>query len=130
MEFILSHLDLSSYSNDEELLEEIAIDDQIVVQPAIICVNIGEYFTSAKLDEKNGQSVNPDVGVWDILVTSHTTFVLSLSPTSLWENLKNWCNLWSHPLLVLQGPQGSHIAPLGDHPIWPWNNICLVSSCS
>jgi hypothetical protein len=44
MEFILSHLD-SGYSNNDkewlEWLEEIVANDQIVVQVAIICVNIG-----------------------------------------------------------------------------------------
>jgi hypothetical protein len=44
MEFILTHLDLSSFNSDKELLEEIAVNDQIVVQVTIACVNIWEYF--------------------------------------------------------------------------------------
>jgi len=35
MEFILPHLGSSSFNNDEELIEEIAIDDQIVLHVAI-----------------------------------------------------------------------------------------------
>jgi hypothetical protein len=67
MEFILSHLDSGYFSNDEELFEEIVANDQIVVQVAIVCVNIWEYFTLAKLNEKNGKLINPDVSVRDIL---------------------------------------------------------------
>jgi hypothetical protein len=55
------------------LLKEIVVDDRIVVQAAIACVNIWEYFTLAKLDEESGQSINPDVGVWDILTTMWAT---------------------------------------------------------
>jgi hypothetical protein len=32
MEFILTHLDLSSFNSDKELLEEIAVNDQIAMQ--------------------------------------------------------------------------------------------------
>jgi hypothetical protein len=67
MEFILSHLDFGYFSNDEELFEEIVANDQIVVQVAIVCVNIWEYFTLAKSNEKNEKLVNPDVSVRDIL---------------------------------------------------------------
>jgi hypothetical protein len=73
MEFILTHLDLSSFNSDKELLEEIVVNDQIVVQVTIACVNILEYFTSIELDEENEKSVNPDVSVWDILTTMQTT---------------------------------------------------------
>ncbi len=73
MEFILTHLDSSSFNSDEELPEEIAVNDQIVVQVTIACVNILEYFTSIELDEENEKSVNPDVSVWDILTTMQTT---------------------------------------------------------
>jgi hypothetical protein len=52
MEFILTHLDSSSFNSDEELPEEIAVNDQIVVQVTIACVNILEYFTSIELDEE------------------------------------------------------------------------------
>jgi hypothetical protein len=69
MEFNLTHLDLSSFNNDKELLEEIAVNDQIAMQATIACVNIWEYFTSIELDEKNEKSVNPNVSVWDILTT-------------------------------------------------------------
>jgi len=55
------------------LLKEIVVDDWIVVQVAIASVNIWEYFTLAKLDEESGQSINPDVGVWDILMTMWAT---------------------------------------------------------
>jgi len=44
MEFILTHLDLSSFNSDKEL-QEIAVNDQIVVQVTIACVNIWKYFT-------------------------------------------------------------------------------------
>jgi hypothetical protein len=50
-----------------ELLEEIALDDQIAVQVAITYVNIGNYFTSAELDEESGQLVNPNVSVREIM---------------------------------------------------------------
>jgi hypothetical protein len=63
MEFILPHLDSNSFSGNKELFEEIATHDWIVVQVAIICVNTWEYFTLAKLDEENGQSINLDVGL-------------------------------------------------------------------
>jgi hypothetical protein len=69
MEFILTHLDLSSFNNDKELFEEIAINDQIAMQATIACVNIWEYFTSIGLDEENEKSVNLDVSVCDILIT-------------------------------------------------------------
>ncbi len=72
----LSHLDSNSYSNNEELLEEITIDDWIVVQPIIIGVNTREYFTSAKLDEESKQSVNHDAGLGDILATMQATLSL------------------------------------------------------
>jgi hypothetical protein len=68
MEFILSHLDSGYSSNDEELLEEIVANDHIVVQVAIVCANVWEYFKLAKQNEKNGQLVHPDVSVGDILV--------------------------------------------------------------
>jgi hypothetical protein len=58
MEFILTHLDLSSFNNDKELFEEIAVNDQIAMQVTIVYVNIWEYFTSIKLDEENEKSVN------------------------------------------------------------------------
>jgi hypothetical protein len=67
MEFILTHLDLSSFNSDKELLEEIAVNDQIVVQVTIVYVNIWEYFTSIKLDEENEKSLNPNVCVYNIL---------------------------------------------------------------
>ncbi len=76
MEFILTHLDLSSFNSDKELLEEIAVNDQIVVQVTIACVNIWEYFTWIELDEENEKSVNPNVSVWDILTTMWTTISL------------------------------------------------------
>ncbi len=63
MEFILTHLDLSSFNSDKELLEEIAVNDQVAVQGTIAYVNIWEYFTSIKLDEENEKSVNPNVSV-------------------------------------------------------------------
>jgi hypothetical protein len=58
------------------LLEEIAVNDQIVVQVTIACVNIWEYFTWIELDEENEKSVNPNVSVWDILTTMWTTISL------------------------------------------------------
>jgi len=63
MEFILTHLDLSSFNSDKELLEEIAVNNKIAVQVTIAYVNIWEYFTSIKLDEENEKSVNPNVSV-------------------------------------------------------------------
>jgi hypothetical protein len=74
MKFILLHLDSSSSSSDEKLFEEIALDDWIVLQVTITCVNIGEYFTSAELDEKNGQSINPNEGVWEIMQATTCLF--------------------------------------------------------
>jgi hypothetical protein len=56
---------LSSFNNNEEVLEEIAINDQITM--TVACVNIWEYFTSIKLDEESEKLINPDVSVWDIL---------------------------------------------------------------
>jgi hypothetical protein len=73
MEFILSHLDSNSSNVDKELLEEIPIDGRNVVQMAITCVNTWKYFTSAKLDEESRQSINPNVGVRNILVTMRAT---------------------------------------------------------
>jgi hypothetical protein len=58
------------------LLEEIAVNDQIVVQVTIACVNIWEYFAWIELDEENEKSVNPNVSVWDILTTMWTTISL------------------------------------------------------
>jgi hypothetical protein len=69
MEFILTHLDLSSFNRSKELLEEIAINNQIVVQATIACVNIWKYFISLELEEETEKSINPDVSVWDILTT-------------------------------------------------------------
>jgi hypothetical protein len=69
MEFILTHLDLSSFNSDKELLEEIVVNDQIAMQATIACVNIWEYFTSIELDEESEKSFNLDVNVWDILTT-------------------------------------------------------------
>jgi hypothetical protein len=63
MEFILTHFDLSSFNSDKELLEEIAVNDQIIVQVTVDCVNIWEYFTSIELDEENEKLVNLDVSV-------------------------------------------------------------------
>jgi hypothetical protein len=67
MEFILTHLDLSSFNSNKELLEEIAVNDQITMQATIACVNIWEYFTSIELDEESEKSFNLYVNVWDIL---------------------------------------------------------------
>jgi len=72
MEFILTHLDLSSSNNDQELLEKIVTNDQIVVQVIIAYVNIWEYFTSTQLDEESEKSVNLDIRVQDILITMRT----------------------------------------------------------
>ncbi len=83
MEFILTHLDLSSFNSDKELLEEIAVNDQIAMQVTIVYVNIWEYFTSIKLDEENEKSVNPNVCVWNILTTMWTT-------TNLFKFLTNF----------------------------------------
>jgi hypothetical protein len=69
MEFILSHLGLSSSNSNKELFEEIVVNDQIVVQATIVYVNIWEYFTSIELDEKNEKSINLHISVWDILTT-------------------------------------------------------------
>jgi hypothetical protein len=73
MEFILTRFDLSSFNSDEELLGEIAVNDQITVQVTIDWVNIWEYFTSIELDEENEKSVNLDLSVWDILTAMRTT---------------------------------------------------------
>ncbi len=83
MEFILSHLDLSSFSSNEKLLEEIVVDDHIAVQATITCVNTWEYFISTKLDEESGQSINLDVDVRDILATMQAT-------PSLFKSLTNF----------------------------------------
>jgi hypothetical protein len=40
MEFILTHLDLSSFNSDKELLEEIVVNNKIEVQATIVYVNI------------------------------------------------------------------------------------------
>jgi hypothetical protein len=40
MEFILTHLDLSSFNSDKELLEEIVVNNKIAVQATIVYVNI------------------------------------------------------------------------------------------
>jgi hypothetical protein len=62
MEFILSRLNTSSSSSNEELLEDIAIDDRLVVQVAITCQQLGcQHFMSTKFDEKSGELGNPDV---------------------------------------------------------------------
>jgi hypothetical protein len=39
MEFILTHFDLSSFNSDKELLEEIAINDQITMQVTIVTID-------------------------------------------------------------------------------------------
>jgi len=44
--------------------------------------DILEYFTSIELDEENGQSINLDVGVRDILVTMWATSGLFKSLTN------------------------------------------------
>ncbi len=46
------------------------------MQATNACVNTWEYFTSTELDEKNGQSINPNVGVLDILTTMRATLGL------------------------------------------------------
>jgi hypothetical protein len=56
MEFILTHLDLSSFNSDKELLEEIAVNDQIVVQATIACVNIWEFFFIGWMKKMKNQS--------------------------------------------------------------------------
>jgi hypothetical protein len=53
MEFILSHLGLSSSNSNKELFEEIVVNDQIAMQATIVYVNIWEYFTSIELDEES-----------------------------------------------------------------------------
>jgi len=73
IEFILTHLDSSSSNSNEELLEKIATNDQIAMQATIACVNMWEYFTSTKLNEESGKLVNPNVCVYDILMTMQTT---------------------------------------------------------
>jgi hypothetical protein len=83
MEFILTHLDLSSSNNDQELLEKIVTNGQTVVQVIIAYVNIWEYFTSTQLDEESGKSVNLNVCVQDILITMRTI-------TSLFKFLTNF----------------------------------------
>jgi len=49
-------------------------DYWIAMQVTIVCVNIWEYFTLTKLEEENEQSINPNVGVQDVLGTMHVGF--------------------------------------------------------
>ncbi len=67
-------LDLNSYSNNEIFFEGIVEDDWIAMQVTIMCVNIWEYFTLTKLEEENELSINPNVGVQDVLGTMHVGF--------------------------------------------------------
>jgi hypothetical protein len=59
-------------------LIKIVVDDEIAVQATITCVN-----TWTELDEESGQSINPYVGVWDILMTMWAT-------PSLFNSLTNF----------------------------------------
>ncbi len=68
MELVAPSLDSSFSSSNEELLDEIDFEHQIVVQATIACVNTWEFFTPTKL--KGGeQSMDTNIGVWDILTT-------------------------------------------------------------
>jgi hypothetical protein len=62
---------LNFSSNNEKFLEGIVEDNWIAMQATIMCVKIWEYFTWTKLGEECEQSINPNVGVQDVLMTMH-----------------------------------------------------------
>jgi len=72
-------LDSNSSSSNENFLEGIVEDDWITMQTTIMCVNIWEYFTWTKLEEENEQSIIPNVGLQDVLVTMHVGFGITFA---------------------------------------------------
>jgi hypothetical protein len=83
MEFVVSSFDTNSSSNNKELLDEIDAKHQIAKQAVIACVNNWEFFTPTKLEEGGGQSMDPNIGVRDILTTM-------LAMSSLFKSLTNF----------------------------------------
>ncbi len=69
------------------------VNNQIAMQATIACVNIWEYFTSIELDEENEKSVNPNVSVWDILMTMWTTSLFKFLTNLILENFENLAQL-------------------------------------
>jgi len=82
MEFILSYLNSNSFYSNEELLEEIVTNDRIVCKWQSLVLTFGNIFTSAKLNEKSGHSVNLNVSVRNILATMWATLGLFNSLTN------------------------------------------------
>jgi hypothetical protein len=83
MEFVTPSFDSSSSSSNGELLDEIDVEQQVVVQATITCVNTWEFFTPTELEEGGEQFVDLNIGVQDVLMTMWDT-------PSLFKSLTNF----------------------------------------
>jgi len=70
MEFIAPSFDSSSSSNNKELLDEIDVEHQIMMQTTIAYVNIWEVFTPMELEESGGQSMDLNISVATLTLSS------------------------------------------------------------
>jgi hypothetical protein len=99
-----------------------------VVKITVACVNTWDFFTLAKLED-NGQSLDPNVKVWNVLATMkamgglfkthqfHFEWVWGVGESSCPNHHRSCEVRW-----------GGHIAFLTNHLNWPWNNVCWTSS--
>jgi len=78
-------------------------EDQIVGQVVPACANIWDFFTLAELEEEGKQSVNPNVGVQDVLATLRVMagLIKTLTNFTLTE-FEKLQRLLSQPLLVMK----------------------------
>jgi len=71
----------------------------------ITYVNTWQYFTLVESDEKNGQLVNLNVSLWDILTTMHATLGLFKLLTNLiLGKFEELAQLMVPTIISLQGP--------------------------
>jgi hypothetical protein len=63
----------TSTSSDEEVLEDMDKEDMVIFHCMAIPYNYHEFFTSHEIEEGVGQSVDPTIGVQDVLSTMQAT---------------------------------------------------------
>lgn len=82
-------------SNDDEILEDMDEDDLAIFQMmATIILNSNEFFRSHEMEEEMGQSMNPNVGVRDVLITMWATLTIFKKIDQLYNGRVWWLGIF------------------------------------
>ncbi len=82
-------------SNDNEILEVMDEDDIAIFQMmATIISNSNEFFLSHEMEEEMGQSMNPNVGAWDVLITMWATPAIFKKIDQLYNGRVWWIGIF------------------------------------